>query len=61
MYSWIYTLAQANKDLVFEYVKSTERGKYTVNTKTQNISNTKIKHVKQYFADHLALDGKRNH
>ncbi|KAH7655538.1 P-type ATPase protein [Dioscorea alata] len=26
MYSWIYTLAQADKDLVFEYVRSTERG-----------------------------------
>ncbi|XP_073103461.1 uncharacterized protein [Elaeis guineensis] len=26
VYSWIYTLAQAHKDLVFEYVRSTERG-----------------------------------
>lgn len=26
VYSWIYTLAQADKDLVFEYVTSTERG-----------------------------------
>ncbi|KAG1342310.1 magnesium-transporting ATPase, P-type 1-like [Cocos nucifera] len=26
VYSWIYTLAQADKDLVFEYVRSTERG-----------------------------------
>ncbi|XP_008775199.2 magnesium-transporting ATPase, P-type 1-like isoform X2 [Phoenix dactylifera] len=26
VYSWIYTLAQADKDMVFEYVKSTERG-----------------------------------
>ncbi|KAM7262009.1 hypothetical protein ACFE04_021086 [Oxalis oulophora] len=26
LYSWLYTLAQADKDLVFEYVRSTERG-----------------------------------
>ncbi|KAJ0984581.1 hypothetical protein J5N97_002937 [Dioscorea zingiberensis] len=26
VYSWIHTLAQADKDLVFEYVRSTERG-----------------------------------
>lgn len=26
VYSWLYTLAQAEKDLVFEYVRSTERG-----------------------------------
>lgn len=25
-YTWIYTLAQADKDLVYEYVRSTERG-----------------------------------
>lgn len=27
VYSWLYTIAQTNRDLVFEYVKSTERGK----------------------------------
>ncbi|XP_068312892.1 uncharacterized protein [Pyrus communis] len=26
LYSWLYALAQSNKDLVFEYVRSTERG-----------------------------------
>lgn len=28
VYSWLYTLAQSEKNLVFEYVRSTERGKY---------------------------------
>ncbi|KHN29033.1 Magnesium-transporting ATPase, P-type 1, partial [Glycine soja] len=27
VYSWLYTLAQSHKNLVFEYVRSTERGK----------------------------------
>ncbi|WVZ23028.1 hypothetical protein V8G54_001572 [Vigna mungo] len=27
VYSWLYTLAQTDKNLVFEYVRSTERGK----------------------------------
>lgn len=26
VYSWLYALAQSDKDLVFEYVQSTERG-----------------------------------
>jgi hypothetical protein len=26
VYSWLYALAQSDKDLVFEYVRSTERG-----------------------------------
>ncbi|XP_044498802.1 magnesium-transporting ATPase, P-type 1-like isoform X2 [Mangifera indica] len=26
VYSWLYTLAQADRDIVFEYVRSTERG-----------------------------------
>ncbi|KAK4756396.1 hypothetical protein SAY87_006523 [Trapa incisa] len=26
VYSWLYTIAKSNKDLVFEYVQSTERG-----------------------------------
>ncbi|KAA8546757.1 hypothetical protein F0562_003186 [Nyssa sinensis] len=26
VYSWLYTLAQSDKDMVFEYVRSTERG-----------------------------------
>lgn len=26
VYSWLYALAQSEKDLVFEYVQSTERG-----------------------------------
>lgn len=28
LYSWLYALAQSDKDLVFEYVRSTERGQY---------------------------------
>lgn len=28
LYSWLYALAQSEKDLVFEYVQSTERGEY---------------------------------
>uniref|UniRef100_A0A2P2L2U3 Uncharacterized protein MANES_12G129300 n=1 Tax=Rhizophora mucronata TaxID=61149 RepID=A0A2P2L2U3_RHIMU len=27
VYSWLYALAQTDRDLVFEYVRSTERGK----------------------------------
>lgn len=27
VYSWLYALAQSDKDLVFEYVGSTERGR----------------------------------
>lgn len=30
VYSWLYALAQSDKDLVFEYVRSTERGEYFV-------------------------------
>ena len=30
VYSWLYTLAQADKDLVFEYVRSTERGMFKI-------------------------------
>lgn len=26
VYSWLYALAQSDKDLVYEYVRSTERG-----------------------------------
>lgn len=26
LYAWIYALAQSDKDMVFEYVQSTERG-----------------------------------
>ena len=26
VYSWLYALAQSGKDLVYEYVQSTERG-----------------------------------
>ncbi|KAJ4850494.1 hypothetical protein Tsubulata_011956 [Turnera subulata] len=28
VYSWLYALAQSDKDLVFEYVQSTERGEF---------------------------------
>lgn len=28
VYSWLYKMAQSQRDLVFEYVRSTERGKY---------------------------------
>ena len=30
VYSWLYALAQSDKDLVFEYVRSTERGENLV-------------------------------
>lgn len=26
LYAWLYALAQSDKDMVFEYVRSTERG-----------------------------------
>lgn len=32
VYSWLYTLAQSEKNLVFEYVRSTERGNYLHST-----------------------------
>jgi Mg2+-importing ATPase len=32
VYSWLYTLAQSEKNMVFEYVRSTERGKYLHST-----------------------------
>lgn len=28
--SWLYALAQSEKDLVFEYVRSTERGEFMI-------------------------------
>lgn len=30
VYSWLYKFAQSQRDLVFEYVRSTERGEYNL-------------------------------
>ena len=56
-------MAQADKDLVFEYVRSTERGKY-MHCKIRKLRisvRLKQKEVRPYFIDCLALDCKRNH
>lgn len=31
VYSWLYAIAKSNRDLVFEYVQSTERGELNLN------------------------------
>ena len=31
VYSWLYAIAQSQKDIVFEYVRSTERGECNFN------------------------------
>ena len=36
VYSWLYTLAQADQDLVFEYVRSTERGMFKISRRLCN-------------------------
>ena len=48
VYSWLYTLAQSEKYLVFEYVRSTERGKCQHFAVLFQL-HTDIERVKPYF------------